>query len=104
MANLGLIARILAVLVAVVGAFYAGIPEATAILLVLGAVASIDIEDDQRGPLMLATLVLVGTAGATAAIPVVGMYVAAILGGLASAYTGAALAVIVTVLIGRLKP
>ncbi len=103
MAQVAMIARLIAVLVAVVGAFVA-IPMAATILLVLGALASTAVEEDQRAALMLATLVLVGVSGGVSVIPVVGGYLAAILANLGLAYLGVAIALILTALVNRLKP
>ena len=98
-----LVARLIAVLVAVVGAFV-GIPYAASILLVLGALASFAIEEDQRLLALVATIVLVEFGGGVSVIPVVGGYLAAILGGLGLAYLGASLTLIVTALAKRLMP
>ena len=103
MDQVAMIARLIAVLVAVVGAFVS-IPFAATILLVLGALASTAVEEDQRPALMLATLVLVGVSGGVSVIPVVGVPLAAILANLGLAYLGVAIAIILTALVNRLKP
>jgi hypothetical protein len=103
MSQVAMIARIVAVLVAIVGAFVS-IPFAATILLVMGALASTSVEEDQRAALMLATLVLVLASGGVSAIPVVGGPLAVILANLGLAYLGVAIAIILTALANRLKP
>jgi hypothetical protein len=104
MSQVAMIARLIAVVVAIVSGIVDVIPFAAAILIVLGVVASPAVEEDQRAPLMLATLVLLGVGGELSAIPAVGDILAAIINNLGLAYLGAALGVILTVLAQRLKP
>ena len=103
MSQVAMIARIIAVLVAIVGAFV-GIPFAASILLILGALASFAVPDDERLLLMVATIVLVEFGGGVSALPVVGGPLAAILGNLGLAYLGASITAIIMALAERMKP
>lgn len=103
MSQVAMIARLIAVLVAIVGAFV-GIPYAATILIVLGVVASVGVEDDQRVLLLLSTMVLMAAGMQLAVIPAVGDVVATIIRNLGLAYLGASLGVILTALARRLKP
>ena len=104
MAMLTLIARILAVVVAIVGALTSAIPEQTTILLVLGAIAGIDVPEDRRVALMLATLVLFISGEALNEFIAIGSYLGQIFGNLSDAYLGASLVVVLMALAPRLKP
>ena len=76
----------------------------TTALLILGAVAGLDVGDDQRVPLMLATLILFVSGEALAEFVGIGAMLAQIFGNLSDAYLGASLMVVVVALAGRLKP
>jgi hypothetical protein len=101
MDKLAWIASIVATLVAIVGAFV-GIPEMASILIVLGIVAALDIEEDRRLPLMVATLVLLAAGGQIEGLIAIGGYLGDILANMAVAYSAASLTVIVLALADRL--
>jgi hypothetical protein len=103
MEKLGWIAVIVATLVAVVGSFVT-IPAAAAILIIAGFIAGLDVPEERQGPLLLATLVLLVAAGPLLATGAAGRIIAPIIANLGIAYMGASLTVILSALVGRLKP
>jgi hypothetical protein len=82
------IVRIIAVLVAVAAAFVT-IPQATAILLVLGAVSGVGNSNEDNMRIFVITIVLAVAAKQLDAIPGVGSYLTAIFTGIGAATFGA---------------
>ena len=103
MDKLAWIARIVAVIIAVVGAFIT-IPHGAAILLIAGVIAALDVPEDSRVTLLLATLVLIAAGTTLNGAGEPGRLLAPIVNNLSGAYVGASLTVILTALADRLKP
>jgi hypothetical protein len=82
------VARLLAIILAVVAAFVA-IPQIACILLVLGAISAITNTAEDNMRIYLATIVLLLGAKMLEAIPVAGGPLAAIYGNVATAILGA---------------
>ena len=97
------IVRIVAVLFAVVAGLVA-IPQAAAIIAVLGLVGGYFVEEDRRLNFMVMTLTLAVIHGALGAIPVAGAYLTDILESLSALFNAAACTVIVMAIVDRLKP
>ncbi len=97
------IVRIVAVLFAVVAGLVA-IPQAAAIIAVLGLVGGYFVEEDRRLNFMVMTLTLALAHGALGAIPVAGAYLTDILESLSALFNAAACTVIVMAIVDRLKP
>lgn len=96
------LARVIAVLVAIVAAFVA-IPQAAAILLVLGGIAAICNSPEDNLRAYLATLVLLGFAHLLDSIPAVGAPLAAIFGNIGLAMLGYSIVAIAIRLVLRIK-
>lgn len=88
MAKLYPIVRIIAVLVAIAAAFVM-IPQATAILLVLGAISGVGNSNDDNMRVFVITIVLAVAAKQLSAIPAVGDYLVTIFTGIGAATFGA---------------
>ena len=102
----GKIIQIVTVVVALVAGLMGGFPQSALIVAVLGAVSGYFIEADDRMRFLIAALAIAAFSGGLNAIPAVGPYISAALGqgGLASAYAGGAVTVLVMGLIDKLKP
>ena len=88
------ILRIVAVAVAVIGAFVA-IPEAALVAAILGLVLGVmSVGADERTGFLVLAVALSAVSGALGAIPVVGGYVSDIMGNLSNIINAAALTVI----------
>ena len=98
-----LIARILAVIIAIVGVFV-GIPAQTTLLLAFGAIAGLDVEEERRPALMLATIILFISGEALNEVPRIGDELGQLFGNLSDAYMGASLMVVCIALAARLRP
>ena len=98
------LARLAAVLVAIAGAFVV-VPQAALILLVLGGIAGIAVDEDNRTRLYIVALTLsaISASKLLDTIPTAGSYLTAIVGGLAIAYGGAAIVAILVALALRIK-
>jgi hypothetical protein len=83
------LARALAIILAVVGAFVA-VPQAALALAVLGIIAGISYDEDARAGLILTTLVLAVIPEAMSHIPNIGGHLGTIAGNLATAAAAAA--------------
>ena len=99
--NLGKIALILGLVVAVVAPF-AGIPYLAVALAVLGLVIGITDDSDQVTVLVTA-LALAAVHGALNEVPAVGTHITGILGGVSSLINAAALAVIAKGIVARVS-
>lgn len=97
------LARLCAVVVAVVAAFVA-VPYVAAILLILGAIAGFGVARDDRTRLYVVTLLLVAASKFLEGIPgEVGTYLAAIFTGLGTAYVGASIVALTHSLMMHIK-
>lgn len=96
------VARLAGLAVAVVAAFVA-IPQAAAILIILGFVSGLSYEPESRPAVLLAALVLVGLSGNLDAIPAVGTQLHAIFGNIGVAAVGASILIICRGLLERIK-
>ncbi len=101
--NFEKIVGLVALLVAVVGAFVS-IPYAAAILVVLGIVGGYFVIADHHVRVMVSALVLFTLAGSLSAIPAVGSYLAAIFGSLGTFAAGASIMIISRNVYARYKP
>lgn len=97
------IVRLVAVLFAVVAGVVT-IPQAAAIIAVLGLVGGYFVEEDRRLNFMVMTLTLALAHGALGALPEVGRYLTDILASLSALLNAAACTVIVMAIVDRLKP
>jgi len=97
------IVKLVGVLVAVVGAFVA-IPYGAALVAVLGIAGGWFTAEEDRQRLLIAALALIAVHGAFGAIPAVGEYLTAALGGLSGLFNAAAATCIVLGVVDRLKP
>ena len=96
------IVRIVAIAVAVIGAFVA-IPEAALIMAIIGLVlGGMAVDADRRTDFLVLTLVLAAVSSAAGPIPVVGEYVRNIMANVSSILNAGALAVIIMVIKDRL--
>ncbi|MDG2473214.1 MAG: hypothetical protein P8M71_08915 [Pseudomonadales bacterium] len=96
------IVRIVAIAVAVIGAFVA-IPEAALIMAIIGLVlGGMAVDADRRTDFLVLTLVLAAVSSAASPIPVVGEYVSDIMANVSSIFNAGALAVIIMVIKDRL--
>jgi len=97
------IARAVALLIAVIGAFVT-IPYAALILVLLGVIVGvIGVPPDSRSTNFLMAIVLVTMGGALEPIPVIGGYLTAILAGIGTSVSAAAIAIVVVVIYERLR-
>lgn len=101
--NLEKIVGLLALVVAVVGAFVS-IPYAAAILVVLGIVGGFFVIADHHVRVMVSALVLGALAGSLNHIPAVGGYLAGIFGSLGIFAAGASIMIISRNVYARYKP
>ncbi len=97
------IVKLVGVLVAVVGAFVV-IPYGAALVAVLGIAGGWFTAEEDRQRLLIAALALIAVHGALGAIPGVGEYLTAALGGLSGLFNAAAATCIVLGTIERIKP
>lgn len=96
------IVRIVAIAVAVIGAFVA-IPEAALIMAIIGLVlGGMAVDADRRTDFLVLTLVLAAVSSAAGPIPIVGEYVSDIMANVSSIFNAGALAVIIMVIKDRL--
>ena len=96
------IVRIVAIAVAVIGAFVA-IPEAALIMAIIGLVlGGMAVDADRRTDFLVLTLVLAAVSSAAGPIPVVGEYVSDIMANASSILNAGALAVIIMAIKDRL--
>ncbi len=96
------IVRIVAIAIAVIGAFVA-IPEAALIMAIIGLIlGGMAVDADRRTDFLVLTLVLAAVSGAAGPIPVVGEYVSDIMANVSSILNAGALAVIIMVIKDRL--
>lgn len=89
--------------VAIVGAFVS-IPYAALILLVIGLIVGYSIAGEHHVRVIVSALALSAFAGAFTAVPSVGTYLQAIVGGFGSIAAGAALTIILVNIYNRFKP
>ena len=95
-------ARAVAVIYAIAGAF-AALPEPALILLVLGGISALGNGSDDHQRVLLTAIALSVCAPLLAAIPTAGAPLAAIFGGLGTAYAGAAIVSIAMAVIARIR-
>jgi hypothetical protein len=89
------IVRIVAVAVAVIGAFVA-IPEAGLIMAIIGLViGAIGVDADRATAFLVSAIALSAVAGSLGSIPVAGEYATSILGNASAIFNAGAVAVIV---------
>jgi hypothetical protein len=93
----------IAILIAVVGGFTT-IPYSAAILVILGLIGGFSIEAENHVRVIVTALALSALGGALNAIPGVGSYLVAIVAGLATFVSGAALSIIFKNIYNRFKP
>jgi len=98
------IIKLVGVLVALVAGVMGGFAYSALAIAVLGLVGGWFIAEDDRSRFLIATLALIAVQSGLGAIPVVGDYVTAALGGLASLFMAAAVTVIVVGTFERVKP
>lgn len=96
-------ARALAVLLAILGGVGVVVPMAAPLLMILGAVAILGDPEENNFRVLLATVVLSLGAASLSQIPAVGGYLAAIFGGVGTAFMGASMMVIGRGLLQRIK-
>jgi hypothetical protein len=96
------VARLLAILLAVVAAFVT-VPMASAAMLILGALAGITAPADARLRLFATTILLMVGAKSLTAIPEVGDYLAAIFGNIGLVTMGASATGVILNIIERIK-
>ena len=96
------IATIVAVLVAIIGVFV-NIPFGSTILVIAGLLAALDIAEDRRMAVLVATLVLLAVPAKLSMLPA-GDIISPILANLSIAYMGASIMIILSALLNRLKP
>ncbi len=101
--DLGKIVRLVAILFAVVAGLVA-IPQAAAIIAILGLVVGWFVEEERRMIFMLFVLTLALVHGALSPIWEIGGYLTDILASLSALANAAAVTVIVTIMIERVKP
>ena len=87
------LARLVAVVVAVAAAFVT-IPYVVAILLILGVIAGLGVEREDRLRLYAVAILLTVASKSLEGVPEVGVYLSSIFGGLGTAYVGASLVAI----------
>lgn len=95
------IVRLIAIIVAIVGAFIA-IPMEAAILVVLGIISALGTPLDQRMGVSIAALALIFLSDQLDAIPAIGTYLGDITGNIGIAASGAALMGILLTLYSRI--
>jgi hypothetical protein len=96
------LARAVAILIAIVAAFVA-IPQAAAILLVLGGIAAICNTPEDNLRIYIVTIVLLGYSQALDVIPVVGTPLAEIFGNVGTATLGYSVVAIAIRIVLRIK-
>ncbi len=97
------IVRIVAIVVLLVAALIPTIPYIAIALAILGLLVGYYVQADNRVTLFLIVIALAsGAAGALSAIPVIGMYLTAILTSLGALLSAAAVTIIVTIVYERL--
>lgn len=96
------VARIVAIILAIVSAFVA-IPNAVPILMVLGGIVAIGNDMERNVRIMLATVILLLGAKSLDAIPAVGTPLAAIYASVGAALLGASVVAITMMIITRVK-
>jgi hypothetical protein len=101
--NVHKIAGLLALLIAVVGAFVA-IPSAGLALLVLGVMVGYGVAGEHHVRIIVSALAATAFSSTLGLVPVVGEYLNAIVGGLATFSAGAALLIIGRNMVARFKP
>jgi hypothetical protein len=97
------VVRLLALAIAVIGAFVA-IPEAALVMILIGVALgflSDQADKDNRTFFLIFAIALASMSGAVDALPVIGGYVTAILGNLSDIVSAAAVAVILMVIKDR---
>ena len=97
------IVRLVSLLVAVVGAFIA-IPEAAIVMAVLGlalGVMSVMADSSNRTYVLVFAVALASVSGAAGAIPIIGVYISAIMGNMSTIVNAMALGVIIMALKDR---
>ena len=100
--NAAKIAKIVAILVAIVAAFVS-FPYAAALLALLGlAVGFLAIPEERRIIFLVSAIALASVAGSLGEIPAIGMYLTAILGNISAVYSAGAVAVILTIIKERI--
>jgi hypothetical protein len=104
--GVGKIIQLVGVLAAIVAGAMGGFPQSAVLIAVIGAVGGYFVEDDDRMRFLIGTLVLGAVSGALGAIPAVGGYISAALGGdgLLALYQAGAVTVIVKGLVEHFKP
>ena len=98
------IVKLVGVLVAVVAGVMGGFPYSAAAIALLGIAGGWYIAEDDRTRFLVATLALALASGGLGAIPAIGEYISAALGGLSSLFNAGAATVIVLGTVERLKP
>jgi hypothetical protein len=97
------VARLLAVVVSIAAAFVA-VPAVAAILLLLGALAGVGVPKEDRTRLYLVALLLVVASKLLGDVPApAGTYLAAIFGGLGTAYVGASIVALTLSLLASIR-
>jgi hypothetical protein len=96
------LARVIAILVAIIAAFVV-IPQVAVILLVLGGIAAITNTAEDNLRIYLVTVVLILGAKMLEVIPVAGVPLAAIFGNIATAMVGCSIVAITLRIIARIK-
>ncbi len=104
--GVGKIIQLVGVVAAVVAGLMGGFPQSAVLIAVIGAVGGYFIEDDDRLRFLVATVALGAVSSALGAIPAIGGYISAALGGggLLSLYQAAAVTVIVKAVVEHFKP
>lgn len=96
------IARLLAVILAIISPFIA-IPNVAAILIVLGGIAAIGNDMERNTRIILAAIILALGAKSLEAIPAVGVPLAAIFSAVGTALVGASIVAITMLIITRVR-
>jgi hypothetical protein len=94
---------ILAVLLAIVGAFVT-IPYLAAILVVLGLIGGVSVAGEDHVRVIVSALALTGLAGVLSNIPTIGQYLNGIVANLGLMVAGAAIIIILGNVYRRFKP
>jgi hypothetical protein len=102
--GVGQIIKIVGVLVAVVAALWAGMPQAGMIIAVLGAVGGWFIEEDDASRFLIVAVALGMVNGGLGDITAVGPFITAILASISGLFNAAACTVIVVGTAKRLMP
>ena len=104
--GVGKIIQLVGVVVALVAGLMGGFPQSAVLIAVVGVVGGYFIEDDDRVRFLVGTVALGVASGALGAIPAIGGYISAALGGdgLLALYQAGAVTVIVKALVEHFKP